>query len=153
MKTTKVIALAGVTLALSACAQTSGPWRTLKRPVAAAGPSCAGFTSSIYFDRDSAALTPEAQRVLSSARAQAHGCVVRSVRVVGLADAVGAPEANLALSKRRAEAVSSALAAHGFGEAVLDLAAVGDLGAKGPSGAAAPLRRRADIIFEIAPSR
>lgn len=153
MKTTTAIALAATTLALTACSQTAGPWRTLKRPVAAAAPSCAGFTSSIYFDRDSAALTPEAQRVLSSARAQARGCAVRAVRVVGLADAVGASEANLALSKRRAEAVSSALSAHGFGKATLDLAAVGDIGSEGPSGAAAPLRRRADIIFDIAPAR
>ena len=153
MKTTKAIALAMTTLALSACSQTSGPWRTLKKPVAAAGPPCAGFTSSIYFDRDSAALTPEAQRVLVNARAQARGCAIRAVRVVGLADAVGASEANLALSKRRAQAVTRALAAQGFGQAAFDLAAVGDAGAEGPSGAAAPLRRRANIIFDIAPSR
>jgi len=44
----------------------------------------------------------------------------------------------------------SALAAHGFGKADFDLAAIGDAGAVSSSGAAAPLRRRADIFFELA---
>ncbi|HJV43756.1 OmpA family protein [Caulobacter sp.] len=150
---TKIIILGLAALSLAACAETSGPWRTLRKPVVAASPGCAGFTSSIYFEQDSAALTPEARMVLAGARAQAQGCQVRSVRVVGLADAVGAPEANLALSRRRADAVSAALAKHGFGKVDFDLAAVGDAGAVGPSGAAAPLRRRADIIFDLATAR
>ena len=151
MKTLKIAALTAGLLALAACAETSGPWRTLKKPVAAAGPGCVGFTSSIYFDQDSADLTPEAKMVLASARGQARGCQVRSVRVVGLADAVGASEANLALSKHRADTVSAALANHGFGKADFDLAAIGDAGATAPSGAAAPLRRRTDIVFDLAP--
>lgn len=150
MKTTNAALMIAAALSLAACAETSGPWRSLKKPVAATGATCAGFTSSIYFDQDSAALTPEARMVLASARAQARGCQVRGVRVVGLADAVGASEANLALSKRRADTVSSALATHGFGKADFDLAAIGDLGAAS-SGVAAPLRRRADIIFDLAP--
>jgi outer membrane protein OmpA-like peptidoglycan-associated protein len=151
MKTTNATILIAAALSLAACAGTSGPWRTLKKPVAAAGPSCGGFTASIYFDQDSAALTPEARMLLANARAQARGCEVRAVRVIGLADAVGASAANLALSKRRADAVSSALAAHGFGKADFDLAAVGDAGAATATGVAAPLRRRADILFDLAP--
>ena len=153
MQTRKIIILAGAALALSACAETSGPWRTWKKPVAAAPLACASFTSSIYFDQDSAALTPEARMVLANARDQSKGCQVRSVRVIGLADAVGASEANLALSKRRADTVSRALAGHGFGKVDFDLAAVGDAGAVAASGAAAPLRRRADIVFDLAPPR
>jgi peptidoglycan-associated lipoprotein len=151
MKTTKATILIGAVLTLTACAETGGPWRTLKRPVAAAGAPCAGFTSSIYFDQDSAALTPEARMVLANARTQARGCQVKAVRVTGLADAVGASPDNLALSKRRADAVSGALAALGLGKADFDLAAVGDAGAMTVSGAAAPLRRRADIIFDLGP--
>jgi outer membrane protein OmpA-like peptidoglycan-associated protein len=151
MKKIRATIMIGAVLALTACAESGGPWRTLKKPVAAAGPFCAGFTSSIYFDQDSAALTPEAKMVLANARTQARGCQVRSVRVIGLADAVGASPANLALSKRRADAVSEVLAGHGFGKADFDLAAIGDTGATTASGAAAPLRRRADIIFDLAP--
>ena len=38
MKKTTIIALGGAMLALGACAQTQGPWRTLRKPVAAAAP-------------------------------------------------------------------------------------------------------------------
>jgi len=123
----------------------------VKKPVTTAGLACTAFTSSIYFEQDSVALTPEAKMVLANARAQARGCEVRSVRVIGLADAVGASEANLALSRRRADTVSAALATHGFGQAEFDLAALGETGATAPSGAVAPLRRRADIVFDLAP--
>lgn len=151
MKTTRAALLTLGFLALAGCAETNGPWRTVKRPVAAPAPPCAGFTASIYFDQDSAELTPEARMVLANARVQARGCTVRSVRVVGLADAVGASEANLVLSKRRADVVSKALASHGFGRADFDLSAMGDAGAQASSGAAAPLRRRADMVFDLAP--
>lgn len=147
--TTKIIALGGAVLALAGCAETQGPWRKVSKPVAAAPLSCADFQSSVYFEQDSAVLTKEAKMVLAGAQAQAKGCAVKSVRVVGLADAVGTSEANLALSKRRAESVSAALAKVGFGKVEIDQAAVGDAGAVSASGAAAPLRRRADILFDI----
>lgn len=147
--TTKFIALGGAVLALAGCAETQGPWRTLRKPVAAAAPTCADFQSSVYFQQDSAALTKEARMVLSGAQAQAKGCAVKSVRVVGLADAVGASEANLILSRRRAETVTSALAKAGFSKVEIDRVAVGDAGAVTASGAADPLRRRADILFDL----
>ncbi|USQ96215.1 OmpA family protein [Caulobacter sp. RL271] len=144
--TTKLIAL-GAILALAGCAETQGPWRTLRKPVAAAPPTCGDFQSSVYFEQDSAALTREAKMVLSNAQDQARGCAVKSVRVIGLADAVGTSDANLALSRRRAQTVTEALAKVGFGKVDIDAAAVGDAGAVAASGAAAPLRRRADILF------
>lgn len=147
--TTKFIALSGAVLALTGCAETQGPWRTLRKPVAAAPPTCGDFQSSVYFEQDSAALTREARMVLSGAQAQARGCLVKSVRVIGLADAVGTSDANLALSRRRAETVTSALAKVGFGKVDIDAAAVGDAGAVAASGATAPLRRRADILFDL----
>ena len=151
MKTVRTMILSGVVLAIAGCAQIEGPFRVLRKPVAVAPPVCAGFQASLYFDRDSAQLTREARRVLGDAKVRARNCVVRSVRVVGLADAVGAPEANLALSRRRAEAVSRALARVGFAKAEVDVAAVGDAGSISASGAAAPLRRRADVLFDLAP--
>jgi len=155
MKTTKIfhaaqaVGVAGVVMALAGCAGSESPWRTLRKPVAAAAPTCADFQSSVYFEQDSAALTQEARMVLDTARTQARGCAIRSVRVVGLADAVGASAANLALSKRRAETVTAALAKAGFAKVEIDAAAVGDAGSVAPSGAAAPLRRRADILFDL----
>ena len=155
MKTTtktiarKLIVLGGAVLTLAGCAETQGPWRKISKPVAAAPPTCADFQSSVYFEQDSADLTKEARMILASAQTQSRGCAVKSVRVVGLADAVGTSEANLVLSRRRAEAVSSALAKVGFSKVEIDRVAVGDAGAVSASGAAAPLRRRADILFDL----
>ncbi|MET3664418.1 OmpA family protein [Caulobacter sp. 1776] len=153
MKFKAVVAVSGAMLALTGCAETQGPWRTLRKPVAAAAPSCADFQSTVYFEQDSAALIPEARMVLANARAQAKGCKVVSVRVIGLADAVGSSEANLILSRRRAETVSNALAKAGFGKVEIDRTAMGDAGAVAASGAAAPLRRRADILFDLEASK
>ncbi len=149
MKTKTIIAVGGAALALAGCAETQGPWRTLRKPVAAVAPSCADFQATVYFEQDSAALIKEARMVLAGAQAQAKGCAVKGVRVIGLADAVGTSESNLVLSRRRAESVTSALAKAGFSKVEIDRVAVGDAGAVSASGATAPLRRRADILFDL----
>lgn len=151
MNTARTLILSGALVAMAGCAPTDGPFRVLRKPVTAPPAVCADFQASLYFDRDSATLTREARMVLKNARTQARGCVVRSVRVVGLADAVGAPEANLALSRKRAQEVSQALARVGFGDVDVDLAAVGEAGSIVRSGAAAPLRRRVDVLVDLAP--
>jgi outer membrane protein OmpA-like peptidoglycan-associated protein len=79
----------------------------------------------------------------------AKGCVVEKARVVGLADAVGASDVNLALSKRRAQSVTQALTKAGFAQVEIDQMSVGDIGATNTAGAAAPLRRRAAIFFDL----
>jgi peptidoglycan-associated lipoprotein len=149
MKTTKIIVLTGALVALAGCATSESPWRVQRKPVAAAAPACADFQSSVYFEQDSADLTQEARTLLANAKTQAHGCAVKSVRVIGLADAVGTTEANLILSRRRAATVTSALAKVGFSKVEIDAVAVGDTGAVAASGAAAPLRRRADVLFDL----
>jgi outer membrane protein OmpA-like peptidoglycan-associated protein len=151
MKTTKtfgMIVLTGALMALAGCASSEGPWRTLHKPVAAAPPpACTDFQVSVYFKEYSAELIPEARQVLANARGQARGCAIKSVRVVGLADAKGSSDANLTLSKQRAQTVSSVLAKHGFAHAEIDMTAVGDAGAVANS--SDPLRRRADIQFDL----
>lgn len=155
MKTMKItyavqaISVAGVVLALAGCATSESPWRVLRKPVAAAPAACADFQSSVYFEQDSADLTKEARMLLANAQTQARGCAVKSVRVTGLADAVGTTGANLVLSQRRAATVTAALAKAGFGKVEIDTTAVGDAGAVVASGASAPLRRRADILFDL----
>jgi outer membrane protein OmpA-like peptidoglycan-associated protein len=69
--------------------------------------------------------------------------------VLGLADNVGAPDVNLALSKKRAAAVTDALAEVGFRNVEFDVAAAGDTGSITGSGEARPLRRRADVQFDL----
>jgi outer membrane protein OmpA-like peptidoglycan-associated protein len=113
-------------------------------------PACEDFTVQIYFETESAALTNEARSVLKGAETLAKGCKVASVRVIGLADAKGgAPDANLALSKKRADTVTRALAKSGFANVDFEVGAAGDAGATTSNGEARPLRRRADIKFDL----
>lgn len=138
----------GAGLMLAGCAST--PWRPTRASIEAAPPQCADFQVSIYFERDQARVTREARSVLASAGTMAKGCRVEKARVVGLADAVGSSDVNLALSKRRASSVTQALGKAGFAQVEFDLTAAGDAGATTGSGAATPLRRRADIFFDLA---
>jgi len=146
--TLKITAAAlGAGLMLAGCA--SAPWRPTRASIEALPPACADFQVSIYFERDEARVTREARSVLRSAGAMTRGCTVDRARITGLADAVGAADANMALSRRRADAVTKALIRAGLGRAEFDVAAAGDAGATTRAGASAPLRRRADIVFEI----
>ncbi|MFZ0268666.1 OmpA family protein [Caulobacter sp.] len=114
-----------------------------------ADPSCEDFSVQIYFENRSAKLTSEARSVLKSAEAMATGCKVASVRVIGLADSVGAPETSLAVSKQRADTVTRALAKMGHGNVMFEVGAAGEAGATTRDGEARPLRRRADIRFDL----
>ncbi len=137
-----VAALAGLT---AACA--SGPTgrAAIEKPAA----FCQPVNVSLYFEQNSSAVTREAQAVLRTAAARARGCRVDSVRVLGLADAPGAPGANLELSKARAAAVTAALEAVGLRNAAFDVAAAGEAASVNRQGEAAPLRRRADVMLAL----
>src|SRR5436190_662845 len=104
---------------------------------------------SVYFEKDVAELTPEGRKIITEAARRANACSVTSVSVLGLADATGDPATNLELSRKRASAVTTALAAAGV-TAELQVDAKGDAGSLTGDGAAAPLRRRTDITFHVA---
>jgi len=133
-------ALSGLT---SACATAPAGRAAIEKTVAL----CQPINVSIYFDQNSAQVTREARAVLRSAAAQARGCRIESVRVLGLADAPGAPGANLELSKARAASVTRALESVGLCNASFDVAAAGDAGSVNRQGETAPLRRRADVMI------
>ena len=112
---------------------------------------CTSGRFDVYFVENQARLTDAATLLLNTAAEKARECRVQRVRVVGLADATGTPEANLNLSQRRARAVAEALARAGMPAPAFELNAVGDAGAVTPSGADEVLRRRAEVIIEAAP--
>ena len=149
---TKQVPIAGLAAvlmgaaALAACVMPGGP-PPYTGPVDASPNPCTDITASIYFERDSAALTRDAMQVLRGIAAQAEACRFRNVNVYGLSDPVGAPAANVALSQRRAETVSRELAQLGYTEVTFKLIAAGESGAVMPTGEVEPLRRRVDIIF------
>lgn len=135
----------GVALALGGC-QTLQGGQVVRAPAA-----CQDQAVRIYFEPDSADVTPEGRAVLAAAAAAAKPCVVKKVSVMGLADAAGDPAASLELSKRRAQSVTTALAATGLPAADFDLSAAGQAGAVNAHGDARLLRRRADVILHLAP--
>ncbi len=139
MNLSLVAALAG----LSACARLPHPRAEV----------CPDIRFQIYFEPDSATLTDEGLAVVSTAAAGARSCRVDGVQVLGLADAAGSPQANLALSQARAAAVSRALAANGLPAARFDEVAAGQAGAVTPSGDLRPLRRRVDVTLSLSPPR
>lgn len=138
----KLTMLGAAALLLSGCATWPGNRAATPKP-------CQDLTVSIYFQRDSAAITREARAMLKGAGETAKGCVLGQVEVTGLADSIGDPDVNLALSKRRAEAVRGAVQRLGFATVTFNVGAVGERGATTASGADRPLRRRADVTFHL----
>ena len=128
---------------------TGSPWPKSRSQIVQTAPSCEDFAVQIYFESQSARLTSEARSVLKSADGLATGCKVASVRIIGLADSVGAPAANLTLSKQRADTVNRALDKMGYSNLTHDVGAAGDAGAMTSDGENRPLRRRADIQFDL----
>jgi peptidoglycan-associated lipoprotein len=117
-----------------------------------AQPRCTDQTVEIYFEAESAEITKEGRAVLGAAAAQSRPCKVTSVDVLGLADGTGAADANLDLSKRRAQSVTAALAAAGLPVGEFKVSAGGQTGAMTAGGQARPLRRRADVVLHLAPA-
>lgn len=133
-------------LAVVGCAQTP------KRSALVVGESgCQSGRVDVYFVENQARLTDAAQLVLTAAADKARQCPIAKVRVLGLADSTGATEANMTLSQQRARAVAQALARAGLPAPVFEVAAAGDAGAVTASGQDEPLRRRAEVIIEVAP--
>ena len=141
----KTAAVAVLVLSLSACATVkSARDRIVRAPV-----RCADQTVQIYFEPNSAEVTKEGRAVLNLAAKDSQACKVTGVDVLGLADSVGAPGANLELSKRRAQAVTDALTAAGLPAADFKVEAAGQAGALNSKGDARLLRRRTDVVLHL----
>jgi outer membrane protein OmpA-like peptidoglycan-associated protein len=121
------------------------------RDAIVADADCAPIRFDVYFATDQAELTPVAAEAVRMSAAKAAGCRVDRVRVLGLADAQGGATANLNLSERRAQAVTTALEATGLPTPVFEVQAAGDVGATTAAGANAPLRRRTEVLIESRP--
>ena len=117
----KGLFLAGVALVLAGCALTPG---VRDRSEVVAEPTvCAPQRFEVYFRDSEARLT----------------------------DARGAPNANLDLSARRAQAVAEALEAAGWPSPVFSLIVAGESGSVTASGASEPMRRRTEVLVDAAP--
>jgi outer membrane protein OmpA-like peptidoglycan-associated protein len=148
MSTARPAALAALALVLAGCdTMHAGGQHVVRTPA-----RCADQTVEVYFEQFSAEISKEGRAVIAAAAADAKPCRVASVDVLGLADSVGGDTAsNLELSKKRAKAVTEALAASALPNATFKVAAAGQAGAVTSAGQAAPMRRRVDIVLRLAP--
>ena len=143
----RIVIVAGLALVVGAAGCTT--MRSARHRVVQAPKVCQDVTVPVYFEPNVARITRDGRRVISASAAQAKGCSVDSVRVLGLADAAGDPQANLELSKQRAASVAYAIAKAGLPAAEFEVAAAGQAGAVNKDGQAAPVRRRADITLKL----
>ena len=63
----------------------------------------------VFFDLDKSNITPEAQKIINQAAANAKASRATNLHLIGHTDAVGSEKYNMALSLRRANAVKAAL--------------------------------------------
>ncbi|HIJ63183.1 MAG TPA: OmpA family protein [Rhodospirillaceae bacterium] len=107
-------------------------------------------TFMVFFDFDKALITPEAQRIITEAAAQAKGTNATAIHLTGHTDAAGTKEYNMALSLRRAEAVKAALIKLGLPSGEISLVGKGksELLVPTKDGVREPQNRRVQIVLE-----
>jgi outer membrane protein OmpA-like peptidoglycan-associated protein len=136
-------AAAGLALiSLAACAGLKhGPLNVAQR--------CHDESLTLYFDTASDALTDAGRQLVSLTARRLRSCQVRELKLVGLSDPAGSPDANLQLSERRANNVLDAFVRAGTQVPKYTLVARGDAGAVAASGAVEPVRRRVDVTLVV----
>lgn len=107
-------------------------------------------TYLMFFDLNSAALTPEALSIVSDAAANAEIAGAQALLVVGHTDRTGTAAYNMKLSARRAETVSRALVDLGIPTEAITLEAMGEEDPLVPTedGVPEPQNRRVVIRFQ-----
>ena len=145
MRVAITVRAASLALAAGSTSTDGGERAKIVKPAAV----CDDVTVQIYFEPYSAELTSEGLAVLSQAATQAKSCKIDDVKVLGLTEGVAAPKDNMELSKRRVAAVTKALLANGLPEAKFELSAAGPQGAVTANGENRPMRRQADVTFEL----
>lgn len=147
MKFRGAILLAVTAAALGACETFPRTRDDLVRPAQ----TCVDTQFTVYFNEGSARLTDPAMQLVRTTAQGLKACRVTGVRVVGLADATGTPEANRTLSQRRAVEVARALQGQGLPAPVFEIAAAGESGAMTADGREDPVRRRAEVFLTVTP--
>jgi OmpA-OmpF porin, OOP family len=106
-------------------------------------------TYLVFFDLNSAKLTPEAEDIIGQAINTAKEKANAPIAITGFTDTTGTPQYNLRLSKRRAEAVADAMVASGVDAGRITTDGVGENNLLVPTGdgVAEPQNRRAQIAI------
>jgi outer membrane protein OmpA-like peptidoglycan-associated protein len=107
-------------------------------------------TFLVFFDFDSSTITDQGQQVIDQAVEAAKSYGAAKVIAIGYADRAGTESYNLALSKRRAEAVRKALVSQGIDDGTISVMAKGEADplVPTPDGVREPQNRRVEIDIE-----
>jgi outer membrane protein OmpA-like peptidoglycan-associated protein len=119
-------------------------------PSAAAPPTATPARSYlVFFDWDRADLTARARQIVAEAAAASTRVQTTRIEVQGNADRTGTAAYNLALSRRRAEAVAAELVTRGVPRGEIQIQAFGDTKPLVPTAAGVrePQNRRVEIIL------
>jgi outer membrane protein OmpA-like peptidoglycan-associated protein len=119
------------------------------KPTPAAQPLAPAATNYlVFFEWNSAALTPQAAQVLADAARHIKSADVSEVRIVGHADRSGTSAYNMDLSRRRAQAVSDHLVEIGVPREATRLSARGEEEplVSTADGVREPQNRRVEIV-------
>lgn len=103
----------------------------------------------VFFDWNKYTLTPEARQVIADAAEKAKVSGVRLITVTGYTDRSGKPDYNLALSKKRAQAVAAELERLGIPGSAIERVGRGEENplVPTPDGVREPQNRRAELVF------
>lgn len=118
---------------LAACSP--GPQQQAAAPrhdAATTGPEQAGVWYQVYFDTGSAAVNERGRMIVANVAQVVGEAPTTRVTVIGKTDRVGAAPENLALSRRRANAVRDSLIAAGIPADRIDTSWTGEDRAAGP---------------------
>jgi OmpA-OmpF porin, OOP family len=104
----------------------------------------------VFFDFDKSNITPEADRVIQQAAANAKQGNVSRIQATGHADRAGPDKYNMALSIRRANAVKAALVRQGIPEGQIVVIGKGETEplVPTPDGVREPQNRRVEILLQ-----
>ena len=109
------------------CAEQTSPQRAATPQTAAAnGPELAGAWYQVYFDTNSFKLNARGQTIVKTVAYIAANAGPTRVTVIGRTDRVGAPPANITLSRQRADVVRDALIAEGVPAGQIDTSWTGE---------------------------
>jgi OOP family OmpA-OmpF porin len=106
----------------------------------------------VFFDWDSAVLTPEARDIVRNAAENARAGGVSRIVVTGHTDTSGPADYNMGLSQRRAEAVAQELVSLGVNQQEIAVNAEGETNPLVPTGDGVrePQNRRVEIVLQRA---
>ncbi len=125
---TSAAAVLAMTL-LAACSPAPQQAAPPRHDAATSGPELAGIWYQVYFDTGSAEVNERGRMIASTVAQVAAGAATTRVTVIGKTDRIGAAPDNLALSRRRANAVRDSLIAAGIPANRIDTSWTGEGGA------------------------